>query len=158
MKLYGSGQVSGNAGTEWLFIEESMISTIVRLCEGCNMSSPDRSTELKKIITGFVDDLRKYSNDWENNNPQVVLNKLKVLAQTWEHLLFVSGGKVELDKCALYTIQWMFSEDGIAKLKNKSNEKLSIKSSQTGKEYEIQLLNNDEYFQYLGITSSPNDD
>ena len=44
------------------------------------------------------------------------------------------------------------------RLKNKSNEKLIIKSSQTGKEHEIKLLDNDEYFQYLGITSFPNGD
>ena len=65
MPLYGSGQGSGNAGTEWLFIEESMISTIVRLCEGCKMSSPDKSIKWDKIVTAFVDDLRKYSNNWE---------------------------------------------------------------------------------------------
>ena len=133
MPQYGSGQGSGNAGTEWLFIEQSMISTIVRLYEGCTMSSPDKSIKWKKIITVFVDDLRKYSNDWENNNQQVILKKLKVSTQAWEHLLYMSGGKLELDKCALYTIQWIFSEDDIAKLKNKSNEKLIIKSIQTGK-------------------------
>ena len=123
MPLYGSGQGSGNAGTEWLFIEESMISTIVRLCEGCTMSSPDKSIKWKKIITAFVDDLRKYSNDWENNNQHVILNKLKVAAQAWEHLLYMSGGKLELDKCALYTIQWTFSEDGIAILKKQIKRK-----------------------------------
>ena len=35
----------------------------------------------------------------------------------------MNGGKLELDKCALYTIQWIFSEDGIAKLKEKWDEK-----------------------------------
>ena len=63
-------------------------------------------------------------------------------------------GKLELGKCALYTIQRMFSEDGIAKLK----KPLIIKSQQIGKEHEIKLLNNDKYFQSLGITSSPNGD
>ena len=115
------------------------------------MSSSDDSIKWDKIVTAFADDLRKYSNDWENNSPQVILNKLKVSTQPWEHLLFMSGGKLELDKCALYTIQWMFSEDGIAKLKNKSNEKLIIQSSQTGKEHDIKILSNNEYFQYLGI-------
>ena len=100
MPLYGSGQGSGNAGIELLFIEESMISTIVQLCEGYTMSSPDKSIEWEKIITAFVDDLIKYSNDWENNNQHVIFKKLRVSAQAWEHLLYMSGGKLELDKCA----------------------------------------------------------
>ena len=39
---------------------------------------------------------------------------------------FRERGKLELDKCALYTIQWMFSEDGIAKLKTKQTKNLSF--------------------------------
>ena len=52
----------------------------------------------------------------------------------------------------------MFSEDGIAKLKNKSNEKIIIQSRKTGKEHKIKLLSNNEYFRYLEIASSPNGD
>ena len=85
-----------------------------------------------------------------------MLNKLKVSTQAWEYLLFMSGGKLELDKCARYIIQWTFNEEDIAQLKHKSNETLIIKSSETGQEHEIKLLSNDKYFQYLGITSSPN--
>ena len=58
-----------------------MISTIVRLCEDYKMSSPDKSIKWDKIVTAFVDNLRTYSNDWENNNPKVIVNKLKVSAQ-----------------------------------------------------------------------------
>ena len=45
MKIYGFGQVSGNEGTKCLFIEETMISTIVRLYEDYTMISPDKSIE-----------------------------------------------------------------------------------------------------------------
>ena len=71
-----------------------------------------------KIIPAFVDDLRKYSNDWENNNQHIILKKLKVSAQALEHLLYMSGEKLELDKCALYIIQWIFSKYGIVNFKN----------------------------------------
>ena len=50
-----------------------------------------KSVKWDKMVTAFVDDLRKYSSDWKNNNPRVILNKLKLSAQAWEHLLFVSG-------------------------------------------------------------------
>ena len=55
-----------------------MISAIVRLYEGCNISSPDKSVTWRTIITGFVDDNRQHSNDWENDNTQVILNNFKV--------------------------------------------------------------------------------
>ena len=98
------------------------------------MSSPEKSVKWDKMVTAFVDNLRKYSNDWENNNPHVILNKLKVSVQAWEHLLFMSGEKLELDKCALYAIQWMFSEDGIAKFKKQIKRKTyhSIKPNRKG--------------------------
>ena len=48
-----------------------------------------------------------------------MLNKLKVSTQAQKHLLFMSGGKIELDKCTLYTLQWIFIEEGIAHLKSK---------------------------------------
>ena len=46
------------------------------------MSSPDKSITWKTIITGFVDENRQYSNDWENNNTQGIFNKLKVSTPT----------------------------------------------------------------------------
>ena len=58
------------------------------------MNSPDKSIKWDKIITAFVDDLRKYSNDWENSNPHVILNKSKVSAQPWKYLLFMSRGNL----------------------------------------------------------------
>ena len=103
-ELYGSGQGSGFAGTNWLFIEDSMITTIETECDGCNMSSPDKSISMIKFIKGFIDYNRQYSNDWINNDILNVLNKIKLSTQSWENLLHTSGGSLEMSKRALYLI------------------------------------------------------
>ena len=68
------------------------------------MSSPNKSISWTKFIKGFIDDNRQYSNDWINNDTSNVLNTIKLSAQAWNHLLYTSGGKLELSKCALYLV------------------------------------------------------
>ena len=96
VELYGSGQGSIFSGTNWLFIEDPMITTIEKEYKGCNMSSPDYSISWTKFIIGFIDDNRQYSNDWINNDTSNVLNKIKLSTQAWEHLLHTSRGSLEL--------------------------------------------------------------
>ena len=35
-----------------------------------------------------------------------------MVAQSWEHLLYTSGGKLGIRKCELYLMEWNFHEDG----------------------------------------------
>ena len=46
----------------------------------------------KKIIIGFVDDKRQYTNDWINNDLNTETTNLQEAAQGWEHLLHTTGG------------------------------------------------------------------
>ena len=79
-----------------------MMKVIEKKCEGCQMNSPDKKLQWIKHILGFVDDKRQYANEWNTSNLTNALNKLQHASQTWEHLLFTSGGKLEIDKCEAY--------------------------------------------------------
>ena len=59
------------------------------------MKSLDKKLQWIKYILGFVVDNMQYANEWNTSNLSNVLNKLQHAAQTWEHLLFTSGGKLE---------------------------------------------------------------
>ena len=48
--LYGRGQRSGVASSEWLFASLPMIKTTEEICKGCTMSSPDGSETWIKHI------------------------------------------------------------------------------------------------------------
>ena len=132
------------------------MTTIENECEGCNMSSHDKSISWKKFIIGFIVDNRQNSNDWINNDISYVLNKIKISAQAWEHLLHTSGGSLELSKRTLYLISWNFNDDGTPYINSSTNVSLHIISSSTEKKTEIKFLTNDTPFKYLGILSSPN--
>ena len=65
---------------------------------------PQQINHLEKIIIGFVDDKRQYTNDWTNNNIDTATTNLQETAQGWKHLLHTTGGQLELSKCAWYCI------------------------------------------------------
>ena len=39
-------------------------------------------------------------------NYDQMINRLQEIAQTWEHILFLSGGKLNLSKCSWYVLSW----------------------------------------------------
>ena len=152
--IHGQGQGSGHAGTSWVFNSVPMMKVIEKKCEGCLMNSPDKKLQWIKHL-GFIDDKRQYANDWNNSNLTNALNKLQHAAQTWEHLLFTSGGKLEIDKCEAYIMSWQFNEDGIPKIINNNNiPSIIIQSSEEKMNREIKIHNSDIPSKYLGSTSS----
>ena len=60
-------------------------------------------------------------NDWNNINLTHALKKLQQTAQTWEHLLYTSGDKLEIDKYEVYIMSWQFNEDGTPNIINSNN-------------------------------------
>ena len=107
--------------TNWVFTSVPMMKVIETRCHGCQMNSPDKSIQWTKHINGYVDDKRQYTNECNNSKLSTVLNKMHPAAQTWEHLLLTSGGKLEIDKCAAFIISWKFTEDGIQIIINNNN-------------------------------------
>ena len=74
-------------------------------CAGREMSSPDNQITITKHILGLVDDTRQYTNDWIDNDLLHITNKLIDASQTWEQLLYTSGGKLEISKCVIFVLQ-----------------------------------------------------
>ena len=75
------------------------MSTLDKHEEGCTIISPDKKIKWKQVIKGFVDDKRQYANDWNTNYLLTTSTNLQKAAQSREHLLHTSGGKLELTKC-----------------------------------------------------------
>ena len=69
------------------------------------MSSPDKQIQTSKYILGNVDDSRQYTNDWIDNELINIMNKLTDDSQTWEQILYTSGGKLEIIKYAIFVLQ-----------------------------------------------------
>ena len=73
-----------------------------------------------------MDNNTKCSNDflnWQVNPPLDRKNmaRLRHAAQTWERVLWTTGGLLKLTKCLHHLMQWKFTEEGAPKL-NKASE------------------------------------
>ena len=66
------------------------------------------------------------------------------------------GGLLEIPKCAIYTLEWDFDEQGIPFLKKHTTSSINIQSSETKTKQLIPHLSNDVPFKYLGVHTSPN--
>ena len=105
-----------------------------------------------KYILGFVDDKRQYSNDWNENKLATIITQLKQAAQSWGHLLYTTGGKLESSKCGIYIMEWKFHDDGRVILAPIPDiESFTITSLFDKSHYIIKLLSNSECMKYVGI-------
>ena len=60
-----------------------------------------------RLVDAFVDDTSMGStSDSDSATLNDVISRLQIIAQTWEHLLFLSGGKLNLGKCSWYVLRW----------------------------------------------------
>lgn len=96
---------------------EFLIQSLDDLSPGASFWDPTMSISHSSTSEGFVDDNSAYRNDFLGSLmvPVVVLILMTMLqqqAQSWERLLFSSGGKLELDKCLFYILAYWFKSNG----------------------------------------------
>ena len=86
----------------------------------------------------------------------IIIDNLTKKSQMWEQLISNTKGKLEIPKCAVYTMKWNFDEQGIPYLDNNCKATINISSSETKKQKIIPHLSNQVPFKYLGVSSAPN--
>jgi hypothetical protein len=72
-------------------------------------SSPEQSIIAERYSDAFVDDAQNGLNDVgedEQWDLETLRLKHQQLSQTWELLLFSSGGALKLSKCCYYLLYW----------------------------------------------------
>jgi len=77
------------------------------------------SIRSERGVDAFVDDTLVGLTDYPGEKPMSALTMLKLLekcAQTWQNLLFASGGVLEVSKCYYYMIQWYWDAQGYPKM------------------------------------------
>ena len=116
--IHGNGQYAGSSGTNQVYISVPIMSTLYKHEERCTIVSPDKKIKWERVIIGFVDNTRQYANNQQNDSLLTASNKLQLVVQSQEHLLYTSGGKLELIKCAWYCISYNFNPDGTPKMSN----------------------------------------
>jgi hypothetical protein len=116
--LYGLGQGSTAAAFAWAVIS-AVILQLMKLLQGIQFSNPTGTISVKRVMDTFVDDSTSWNNRFEEslqnrsrNYIRQIANDLSHTAQTWEKLLYSTGGALELSKCFYYLVHWIYDKRG----------------------------------------------
>ena len=152
--LYGIGQGNGGGPAIWLAHLTVMFKAISSVCKGAEIAEIEGKKKITTVGTGYVDDvtLNITVEDNENQEEGIVRRKLKQIAQKWEALLYITGGKLELSKCFWAPITWKWAK-GKPKLNTKARKAkaLILKESETKEKIEIPRLATGKAEKRLGI-------
>jgi hypothetical protein len=122
-------------------------------------TSPDGTSTVRITMVGFVDDSTGSCNDFQPQT-QASISELSLRmqsdAQTWNDLLFCSGGKLELPKCSFHVLHFDFKANGtpVASV-DPLQDHITIKDSSSGSMIPIQAKRPFEPHKTLGHFKSP---
>ena len=103
--ILNSVKGSGSAGNEWSFISIPMVKIVEETSKGWHSHNFSEDNYWCTHMSGFIDDARNFVNlPTREENVIDLCTKLHDAAQSWEHLLIISGGKLNTEKCAIYIL------------------------------------------------------
>ena len=114
-ELEGTGQGSGGSPAIWLIYNACLLEAFSRFTKGIHLPSPYEDLVVQILAIFYVDDGMPGVNDAlqrEAEKLAVLLQQAEEASQSWERLLFASGGALELSKCFAYIVYWDLSEGG----------------------------------------------
>ncbi|KAI2498581.1 hypothetical protein MHU86_15925 [Fragilaria crotonensis] len=106
--LFGTGQGSGASPSVWLTLSMVMLNTLEKLVpERMTFKSFTGSRSHSRMVDAFVDDTSLcLTSPSGTSSLDELITRLQTIAQTWEHILYLSGGKLNLSKCSWYAMFW----------------------------------------------------
>jgi len=160
--IHGSGQGSGNSPSIWLLISSTLCDIHQQSSYGATFTSPDGDDKIKLTMVGFVDDCTGTCNDFRPQTQEDVptlASRIQQDAQTWNDLLWSSGGKLELPKCSYHTLHFEFKPNGAPKaILPPTHTPIQIIDAETSECIEIPQKRADEPHKTLGHWKAPADD
>ena len=121
--LHGIGQGNGGGPAIWVAHLTVMFTAISAICTGFSTSCVQKETTISTVGTGYVDDVtlgmsipKKKEQTYE-----MVRRQIKKMGQIWEQLLYISGGRLELNKCFWVPIVWKWKNGKPVMMKQKQH-------------------------------------
>ena len=163
--IHGPGQGGRASPSVWTIISCMLIKCMREKTEGASFTDPAREIKVNRVCSGFVDDITHIVNSFSKSlrneeSDNEIVDKMQIAAQWWEELLHATGGKLELQKCFFYWMNWKFDQEGIAKLTKIQDcfASVRIKDSETGEEVNIERQECDNAHKTLGAMETPSGD
>jgi hypothetical protein len=157
--IYGSGQGSGNSPAIWLFISSTLCDIHNQISRGAFFTNPQGTETVKLSMVAFVDDSTGTYNDFQpQTQPPIheMLPHAQTDCQSWNDLLWCSGGKLELPKCSYHVLRFEFLPNGTPYPKKTADDlQLLVKDAETGDMVQIPLKQPDDPHKTLGHWKAP---
>jgi len=106
--LFGIGQGNGGGPAIWLSHLTVMFTALSAICTGFKATCIKGIEWITTVGTGYVDDVTLMTTV-DFDEPQTehrVKAKIYKMANRWEKLLYLTGGKLELSKCFWIPVTW----------------------------------------------------
>jgi hypothetical protein len=107
----GTGQGSGGSPAIWLIFMVTLLTAFRQFTPGMKVVSPFDSLLVLIVTIYYVNDGMSGVNDSDSVEPKTLaflVEAAESSARSWEGLLFISGGGLELSKCFTYILRWAF--------------------------------------------------
>jgi hypothetical protein len=161
--IHGPHQGSKGGPASCSTLTSLLIEGMDRLCHGLTFCDPAQSIAYETTTNMFIDDASNCTNsflEWIHQPPDVanIVTMLQQDSQTWERLLWTSGGLLNLSKCLYYVVAWKFDSEGRATMLPAAeiHPPLKLTSGDDPGLAAIAHFNNDKAHRYLGDWLSTN--
>ena len=106
--LFGTGQGSGASPAVWLTLVVLLLNTLEKLTpERISFESPNSTMTHTRLVDAYVDDTSAgFTDPYSDFTLEDMIETLQRIAQSWEHILSLSGGSLNFKKCSWYVVYW----------------------------------------------------
>ena len=114
--VFGSGQGSGAEVPNWHSHNETITSTYKEFHKGITMATPDGDTAVEQDVVSFVDD-NTLLDECEPTiaAPAEMHQQAAHSLTSWQRIMRITGGAVELPKCYLSVMAYKFDTYSLKK-------------------------------------------
>jgi hypothetical protein len=156
--LYGPGQGSTIGPFLWLLCFVLIFSSLLTTAPAIELTNVVQISRQKFVGEAFVDDAGLGTNTTPSPaDHHTLIKNLQQLAQTWEKLLFSTGGALNLSECFWFLLSWEW-KDGRAKLCTSITAPGNLQMTSEGeldKYITIPRIEPTSSFRTLGVHISP---
>jgi hypothetical protein len=106
MLLEGNGQGNAALVPGWHGHNELLCRVYRQLLHGSKIISPDKRVQFEQWLLSFIDDNKMLLSFDQGDTYDKIINTCQKSLQTWEVLLNLMGGAVELKKCFITLMRY----------------------------------------------------
>ena len=155
--MHGECQGKTSSPPSWTIFTITLLRALKHYNPGIQIESVDGSVTIQRVADMFVDDCDLWTSLPPDSSEEDLVKRFTIAAQSWERLLFATGGLLALHKCYWWFITWDWENEMPVPRQSKTDE-FSVELSNGNDEVSVPItrLELHESNVGLGFRLSPN--